>query len=583
MNVWGRMKDSLSGIGQSVVRYPLTSLWFLGITIVNAMAIENTFDEYSRIIFTMLTGAFMSIAAQHVYERFFSQAVHRWMLLGGSLILTGVYYFTLPSSSVFEIVYSVRSFVLLFALFIAFIWIPTIKTQCLYFHQNFLAIFKAIFITILFSGVLSLGIAAIITSIDRLLFEIDYDAIIHSTNIIWCLFAPVYLLGLIPSYQEEQEPTNVGEAFSVPRFLSILVTYIIIPIIAIYTVILLLYLVLNISGDFWTDNLLEPMLVAYAIIGIVVYLLSCNIDHRISHLFRKVFPKIMLPIVLFQTVASILKIQEMGITHGRYYVILFGLFATAAAVIFSFFPMNRNGWIAPILLVLAVVSVTPPIDAFSVAKENQVNRLTDTLEEHDMLVNNEIVPDSSIPGEAKVKITQTVNYLSQIDYLDDVSYLPDDFSLYNQFEQVFGFQMTYSPDQSPLPSGRFASLDWEQAVVLPIEDHDYLVNYLNLYRNIEQPFEVQVAEDVRLTVLTDQPYYTLRLEDGAGQEIITTTTEPLFEKALDSSEGKDLLSVEEMTVIVENDAVRLTIIGVRLEEFNESRSVEMILLIDMKE
>ena len=80
------------------------------------------------------------------------------------------------------------------------------------------------------------------------------------------------------------------------------------------------------------DNRLEPMLVAFAITVILVYILASKIENKIPQLFRKVFPKVLVPIVVFQIVSSVLRTQDTGITHGRYYVILFGIFAAVSGV-----------------------------------------------------------------------------------------------------------------------------------------------------------------------------------------------------------------------------------------------------------
>src|SRR5699024_8973879 len=163
--------------------------------------------------------------------------------------------------------------------------------------------------------------------------------------------------------------------------------YIIIPLTMVYTVILLIYVLLNITGDFWKDNLLEPMLISYAVIVILVFFLASSLDNMlvtlfknifpkililivlfltIAYLFKNIFPIILIPIVLFQTIASFLKIEDTGVTYGRYYVIMFGLFALISGVVFSFFSMKKHGWIALSLIIFAIISITPPVDSFSV-------------------------------------------------------------------------------------------------------------------------------------------------------------------------------------------------------------------------
>ena len=64
------------------------------------------------------------------------------------------------------------------------------------------------------------------------------------------------------------------EAAKCPKFFEILISYIIIPLIAVFTIILLVYIIKNIGGEFWSDNLLEPMIVSYSIFVIVRLFIS---------------------------------------------------------------------------------------------------------------------------------------------------------------------------------------------------------------------------------------------------------------------------------------------------------------------
>lgn len=580
MKFWSRLKDSLSGIGQALARYPVTILWLMGIAILNMIEIESSFSRYSQFIFTFVIGAMLSMVGQHIYERFYKKTTHRWLILGGSVLLTILYYFTLTSGDIFEYVYFIRTSVFLFSLLIAFIWIPSISNKQVYFHQNFLAIFKALLTILLFSGVLTIGIFAIIVSIDTLLFTMPADSTIHAANIIWCLFAPVYFLGMVPVYHEQGSQEGAREdAYLVPRFLEILLTYIVIPIVAIYTIILLMYVLLNIGGQFWTDNLLEPLLVAYAIVVIVVYLLSCNIEHRFADLFRKIFPKIMLPIVAFQTISSILKIQEMGITYGRYYVILFGIFAVISGVIFSFFPPNRNGWIAIVLLVLGMISVTPPIDAFTVARNSQMSRLEKTLVENNMIENGMVQADASISVEDKIVVTRSVDNLEMFGEIERVNYLPQDFDVYADFEEVFGFPMTYST-QIPGSPGNYAYLNLSEETVMNVEGVDYW-GYVFFSSEEEKEWEVGQGNILKI-IYQEDDYFTLQLTDQNGTEIINGNMSEAIEHAFEQSDVREPLEIEDMLFVVENDAAKVTIVMISLDEYGNRVNGEGHLFVDYK-
>lgn len=576
-----RLKRSLSSTGKSFQRYPLTAIWLVVIAIMNAIELEDSFNNYARFLFTALTGVMLSVVAQHIYERFSTKENQRWLLFGGALVLTALYFITLPVGRTFEQVHSIRTMVLLFALFITLIWLPTFKREDRLFHQNFLAIFKGSLTSLLFSIVLSLGSLAIYISIDNLLFSVDFNNLMHVLNIIWSLFAPLYFLGLVPANQDITEDELMTHPFTMPRFLEVLLTFIVIPIVAIYTIILLLYLVVNISGEFWTDNLLEPMLVSYAIAVIIVYLLVLNTEHPITTLFRKVFPKIMLPIVLLQTVASILKIQELGMTHGRYYVIMFGIFATVTGLIFSFLPPKKNGWLAIVLLVLSLISVTPPIDAFTVARNNQEARLTDTLNEQGMLVNNEIVAKRDLSIDAKIKISKSVDYLTQMNFLSDLSYLPDGFSGYYRFEETFGFPMTFSPTDMNFHESHYAYLGLADLDVITLDGIEFMLT-IRIDSNTPAREEKILDDTYLLLIEQTESKVTLRLQDKAANDIITANLEDMYQNVFVDFNPNVQPTEEDMTHIVENDQAILTMRALSLEEYDGIYSGEIVVFIDIK-
>lgn len=589
MNLWNKLKTNLVGISQSFRRFPITAIWLIVLTVLNAMQIENRLDSYGRFLYTSLVGALLAVVAQYLYERFFVKESYRWILLASSVLLSLGYSLLLPSGDFEKIAYSIRTFVILFSLLIAVIWIPTIRNQKVFFHQNFLVTVKAGAITVLFAGVLTIGVSAIIAAIDRLLFTVDWDFLWHILNIVWTMFATMYFLTLLPNFFDKKRQSFSDEKIkTVAAPFNVLLSYIVIPLTAIYTIILLVYVVTNIGGEFWIDNLLEPMLVSYALIVIIVYLLSCNIENKMTVFFRKVFPKVMLPIVLFQTVASVLKIQEMGITYGRYYVILFGIFATVAGVVFSFFPPSKNGFIAITLLVLAGISIMPPIDAFTVARRSQLSILDKTLEKNGMLQNNTVLAKEDIPIADKVLISRSLTSLYDMDELDAISYLPDTFEPYSpDMEKTFGFSYTYSEEQNDGEYGKSVYLEWRSGNVIPLSGTDYLVRkYIyKLDDEFKEPISIQTDSNEKAYTLTTElsgSYYTLRLLDSEQKELILVDLQPLFEQAFEKSSGKSEVTQEDMTWIEENDLVKITIIAMSLDDYSDQVNADLYIFIDIK-
>ncbi|MDK2780245.1 MAG: hypothetical protein PWP61_542 [Trichococcus sp.] len=601
-----KIKDAFwkayKGMGRSISRYPLTVLFLIAVAVLNSFMIENPREDYARYLFTFLVGAMLSIVGQMVYERFFTQLNTRYLLMGGSALLTAGYYFAVGPQTQYNIAISVKTGVALFALMIAFIWIPSIKNIKVPFHRSFLSALKAFFTTVLFSAVLTAGISAIFYATDYLLFNVDYKILMHLMNIVASLFAPIYFLSMTPLYPGKREEMIPDEAwakrgetldrqFMVPRFLEVLISYIIIPLTAIYTLILVVYVVRNIAGEFWTDNLMEPLLVSYAIIVIIVYILACNLDNKFADLFRKIFPKILIPIVVFQTIASFLKIREMGVTHGRYYVILFGIFATIAGVIFSFMKPKHNGLIAIALLVLSAISIIPPIDAFTVSKNNQISFLEKKLMENDMLVDDAIVPKSDVSLSDKIVITKLASYIDNMGYNKEVAYLPNDFNVYSDFSDTYGFDMTYSETEYPQGEGEFVYLNWEANPVVGIAGFDVMLHQYLYYSEVETStgettdFEAD-GQQYQLEKRLDGSYYVLVLKDAAGEELLAYNTEELydtiFEKSTTSGFDKGNLTVEDATITTENDRIRMTILVNSLERMPDFVGGDLYLFIEFK-
>ncbi|MBS4194297.1 DUF4153 domain-containing protein [Lederbergia citri] len=508
------------------------------------------------------------------------------MLMVGSVLLATGYYFAIQSASTFNLEIGTKTAVSIFALMIAFIWIPAIKSRVT-FNESFMSAFKAFFLTVLFSSVLAVGLNLIIFAIDQLLFQVNYKVNAHIMNILCSLFAPIFFLSYTPPYPGKKDiilsdqEEKVNKAITCPKTLGILISFIIIPLTAVYTIILLIYTILNIRGDFWTNNLLEPMLVSYAITVILVYILASHLEDKFATLFRKVFPKILIPIVLFQSVASILKISEIGITYGRYYAIMFGIFALIAGMVFSFFPVKKNGLIASVLIAFSAVSIIPPVDAFTVAKVSQVNLLKRTLVENDMLQNGKVVPNSDISIDDKRTITRTVSYLNNLNYLDEIDWLPEKIFYYDKFNKTFGFEET---NDQPIDrtEEKFAHLDWYRSPVVNIENYDRMIHlyFQNSQTDLKIPIEIDnktysLKNDSENLILMDEKQEIFRFD-------MKKAIDQIFENQPESDSGKDMLTTEKMMVTQENDKVKMTILATSVDNYGSQYNADIFVFLKIK-
>jgi hypothetical protein len=564
--------NKFKALSDSITRYPLTVAFLFVAAVFVAIQISQE-NDYSKIIAACAVGAVLAVALQAAWERFFEKLPARLLLMIAVILLTTGYYFLIRPSGEFSNELMTKTSIALAALFMAYIWMPSIGGK-ISFHNSFMAVFKAVFLSALYSFILWGGCSGVLAAIDVLIHEINPDAYGYAADIVFVLFAPVFMLSLIPRYpgkkvigSDEAYELNekIKKAIHCPKFLEVLLSYILIPLAAAYTIILIIYIAMNVTGEFWTDSLLEPMLIAYAVAIIVLFILVSGLENKFSLFFKKVFPKVMLPIVLFQMISSFIIQGETGITHMRYFVLLYGLFALCAGVVMSFGGVRKNGVIAVLFILFAVISITPPVDAFTLSKVNQTNRLQKALEQNDMLVNDAIIPKEAVSNEDKAVITQSVEYLSEMEYIDKVDFIPDDFDLYEDFTATFGFSEYYAPTEDE--SEQYVYVALVNELTIDIQGYDYLVSAyisnqkenddisMNIMNKINYEDEVYSLESEFLGDTID-----IVLKDKDGQELVRFDTDKIFDKFSAYPAKKNEISMDDATFIEQSDTVSLMII-----------------------
>jgi hypothetical protein len=533
MKLFNILKKHMTAFTNTVSRYPATTIYLVAIVIIRFFAIENINGQntlYNQLFAALIIGFFISICTRSLIETFSIHLFLRQVLLYSLSVLGAlVFYFFIRHENNLDSVGWIRTAILSFGLLVAFLWIPSAPPKKLSFPKSFMSGFKAFFMTLLFSGVLFLGIALVIAAIDNLLFNVDENLYIHFATLVFMFFAPIFYLSLIPNYTLDDE-ARIEKATQGTAFLETLLSYIIIPLTAIFTLILFIYIIANIRRDFWQENLLEPMLVSYSIVVISVLLLSHRFKNPFASLFQGIFPKLLIPIVLLQIIASIMKISSQGITHGRYFVILYGIFALATGIIFSFFAKKHLGFIAVLFIFSALISTLPPLDAFSVSRRHQIELLEETLTQYNMLNNGQVLPNPSLPDETKSKITQLTSYLHRMNYIKDIAWIPEDFNYYQDFESVFGFNEYDVFPRDPMNKGFQYSNTRDTEDAIAIDGYSHLVTMpISYFSNDDFPvasvsFEVNdLSYSISWEVNENLGQFTLSNSNDESLLILETT------------------------------------------------------------
>lgn len=565
------VKDIYKRLFTMTLRYPLTLLFIIACYIFITTIIEWNIDWNNWLWLTLVAGATLTTIAQQLYERYFTQSTKRLMLYGMAVLITILYGIVLYVMRVSEEqLYVVAITIGLIAL-VAFMWIPT-KKGILSFEQTFIAVFKQFFVTVLFTGVVLASIYLVLFSIDTLIITLYDNVYAHVMNLGLVLFSPLFFLSQFPRYDARAERE---EAVAIPKLLQRVLIYVLMPFVSIYTAVMILYIFLNIQGPFWAENALEPMIILYTVITIIVLLLVQRIDHAMARFFKQWIPKALLLIIILQFVASMMEVQQVGLTHGRYYVFMYGLFALVTGFILSNQRFLNYTVLAFTFLGLSLVSVIPPMDAFTVSRINQVHKLETLLLKNDMFVNEEIIPSKEVSQADQERIVQLVSYLNRMDYTGRVKWLSDDVLEADVFQRTFGFKLD---DQGEWGSTRTVFLDEKKLGTMDISSYDRIFE-INVYGWNELEEMTFTLQDQTYTLQQDQQdQMVAQITDG---DLVVAEID--FRKVFDQIlqyEGE--LSIEEATIIEESDKLKMAIVVKSADEYDDLYSGEVYVFVQAK-
>jgi hypothetical protein len=551
---------------------------------------------YENYLLALIIGVFFSIVSVVIYERFFTKYKQKVTILIITLVITLIYYYIFLNVDHILEETGIRTMVIIFSLSIAFLWIPSIKSE-VSFNRSFMGGFKAFFTSVFYSGVLMLGMILIFAATDTLLFDVGDNIYMHTANIVFVIFATIYFLSLIPDYPGKKDYQvsdvmvqdklrKIEKSTSCPKFLEILLSYIVIPLASVFTMILLIYIVINISGSFWKDDLLEVMLVSYIVVVIVIYILTSRLNNNFTLLFRKIFPKILIIIVLFQTTNSIMRIGIRGLTYGRYYVILFGIFALISGIIFSIKPVKKNGLVPMVLISCIIISLVPFIDAFSISKKSQIVFLENTLEENNMLVDNKIIINTDIDDISKVKIIESIKYLERMGYSEDIIWLDKEFDYYNDFSRIFGFPPYISNNDR---EDKGINLYMRYDNLIEVTGYDFIIQtFINYSENIDsEALNYQIEKDGETYNLDiNSSDGLISLYDSSGSLIINVKASQIIDKYKGYSKSYMEITFDEAQLIFEDEKASVKLIIQHLDinnvDENNDFNSEIFLMIKIK-
>lgn len=573
------------GIRNGIKRFPITIGFSVLMTILLIYFNENRFelselikDSLIRVNMVVGMAILLSVCIDLLKENFFKDERSKILIsyIAGIVVLAIYYLFLLKDFSYVSIGRYTGTMVFLV---LAFFYIPRLKRDKDIYEYYVVNILSNVFLTAIYSIVLLIGLFAIFFTIDKLFdIQIVGKVYYYTFLLVVFVFAVSFFLSKIPENSRE----FIGYKF--PKSLRILLSYIVIPLITVYTIILYIYFAKILVSQQWPKGLVSHLVLWYSSISVGIVFLTNKIveEDRVSRWFKKIFPKIILPILLMMFISIGQRINQYGITENRYYILVLGIWVTGMMIYFSV-KGSLKTIVVPVSLSLVVLnSVFGPLSSFAVSNFSQNRRLIQILNENNMLEGNSIVINPDLSLDTQEEINNIIYYFDTRHSLKDIKVLDDDFSLDNT-EDIFGF--AYEPHMS---NGHREYIYIHTNIneeIIPIEDYDYFVNIVSWSKDSFSIDDIDIVYEPENNILT--------ISDNDGELVKIDLQEVIVDiyNRLNPSTGdfKDKRTVKEMTYNMENDKIKLELIFTnfsgeldRAKDITDIRGNEFVILFKKK-
>ncbi len=411
-----KLKNLFPDVRKGIGRFPLTVLSGVLYFILTIIYMEADFNvsyqlqaEVMEYMILILISIPLLTACELIREKYFSQK-NRGMFRLGYLFLITVFLtvckrFYLNGISGEEYML-LNLFTIGIIAYLLFLLIPLIYRKK-NIDEYFQVVISDKIITIVFSIILFLGMAAIIGAVDVLLINVDNNLYYYS------LAFSVFIFGLTHFLSRMREPEDEMEDYEMSRTNRFLLSYILVPLIIGYTVILYIYMAKIIILFKMPQGILSHMVVWYMVftLFILIIITPLAMENKFIEKFRKLFPLFSIPLLLLALMSIYERVSQYGVTENRYIIIVLVLWLLFNMIFFVF---RKDVRIVIISLISVIfISVFTPLNMTKISVRSQTMRLEKILKSNGLMKDGKLKKNVNINKEAKNEIMNIAGYLSE--------------------------------------------------------------------------------------------------------------------------------------------------------------------------
>ncbi len=360
------------------------------------------------------------------------------------------------------------------------------------FSKSFFMTHKAFFIASLYGLVMFLGASAVAGSVQALLYRDMSSKVYAYIGTISGFLAFSIFVGYFPDFRKDSDDSQRQIAYHQPKFIEILLEYILTPLMIALTLVLVLWSIKTIfSGMNVAFFRLSATAASYAIGGIWLHILLTHYDLGIAKFYKRIYSFAAIFILAFEAWAIIIQLSKFGIKTAEYNFILLWIITLSAALLLLLKKDKAHHIIVLITCILAIVSVLPGLGYDFLPPRLQKARLERVLISENILLNETIVPkNEDLDRDTKEYITGAVIFLGNSENASLPPWFNKKWSNSYDFKNDLGFDQTFPEDDYDYPGDYSRTALYLSDSAFSIKAYDWVIASQYNYRekNTEPTF-----------------------------------------------------------------------------------------------
>jgi len=480
------------------LRFPI-AMFFCLISVASwiiLIAGEYEIDNFFPTIISSSLGLVASLALHLYFEH---RKISGWVQgvgWGILILLLVIYYFRLGkvfdgSEVSYCVLFRLLGLMTLATLAVSLgpFWSQKDNERYLLFNRH---LFSHYLVSAAYTAVLLIGLVLAFLALDRL-FGVNVDEKIYGylTVILIGIFFTVVFLASIP---KKEEPITTEAS----PILKVFARYILVPIVAVYALIIFAYAIKNIFSPGLAQEWTQELIWWFYVAGYFTFLINLAVDlpDTLTRFgpFGKGFLYAIIPISILVMISIGISMYQDGITELKYIVASMSLYLLLISLYLLIRPNKDFRWISGLLMIFTLIASIGIMSACQVSIRNQKKHLISSIQKNNIVNSNGLAESVTVSAAEKRMMLERIRFLK--------NRLSPDSIMVN--EQKIGFQeleklyYNRSNDNSFNVFFPFASIP-EQ----PVDQYSYFIPFVE-YQDPPSGRYLKLKQGTDLLQLYDQ-------------------------------------------------------------------------------